>query len=359
MPAGRPGVEESMRPLHAFRSEYLLTAIAAALSLLAASVLPAAAEPARQLRIGVQYGLGYLPLYVAKDAGFLADRMRKQGLDPAKVEIVPFAGGPQINDGLLSGNLEIGSGGLTAMMVVCDKTRRAGDAQLLGATALASVPYELFTTDPELKSLRDLNKDRDRIGVPSVKISVPAIYLQMAAERLYGAGQQAALDEYTVSLAQPDGIIALLSGGGVVNGYLLSPPFIQQVSSKPGIHRAWSSNELFETPATALSTWTTVKFRRDNPKLFAAFVAAMRDAIELIDADPLRAAGIYVNNEKSKLAPDFIAAVLADKTSIAFSLAPRQSQQIAEFLSRVNSIKTKPATWRDFFFPDIHAEDGS
>jgi NitT/TauT family transport system substrate-binding protein len=243
--------------------------------------------------------------------------------------------------------------------VVCDKTRSSGDSRLLGATALASVPYELFTTEPELKSLRDLNKDRDRIGVPSIKVSVPAIYLQMAAERLYGPGRQAALDEYTVSLAQPDGIIALLSGGGVVNGYLLSPPFIQQVSSKPGIHRAWSSNELFETPATALSTWTTVKFRRDNPKLFAAFVAAVRDAMALIDADPQRAAAIYLKNEKSKLAPDFIAAVLAEKTSITFSLAPQQSQPIAQFLFRVNSIKTKPATWKDFFFPDIHAESGN
>jgi NitT/TauT family transport system substrate-binding protein len=348
-----------MRPLRAFRCKYLLNATVAALSLLAASVPPAAAEAAPQLRIGVQFGLGYLPLYVAKDAGFLVDRMSKQGLDPGTIEIVAFAGGPQINDGLLSGNLEIGSGGLTAMMVVCDKTRSAGDSRLLGATALASVPYELFTTEPQLRSLRDLDKGRDRIGVPSIKVSVPAIYLQMAAERLYGPGRQADLDEYTVSLAQPDGIIALLSGGGLVNGYLLSPPFIQQVSSKPGIHRAWSSNELFETPATALSTWTTVKFRRDNPKLFAAFIAAVRDAIELIDADPRRAAAIYVKNEKSKLAPDFIAAVLADKTSIAFSLAPRQSQPIAEFLFRVNSIKTKPATWKDFFFPDIHAEGGS
>jgi NitT/TauT family transport system substrate-binding protein len=343
---------------HVFRSEYLLAAIAA-LSLLAAFIPPAAGEPAPRLRIGVQYGLGYLPLYVANDAGFLTARMREQGLDPVPVEIVPFAGGPQINDGLLSGNLEIGSGGLTAMMVFCDKTRHAGDAQFLGVTALAAVPYELFTVEPALKSLRDLDKGRDRIGVPSVKVSVPAIYLQMAAERLYGAGRQAALDEFTVSLAQPDGIIALLSGNGVVNGYLLSPPFIQQVTGRPGIHKAWSSNELFDSPATALATWTTVRFRRENPKLFAAFVAAMRDAIALIAADPQRAATIYLKNEKSKLAPDFIAGVLADKTSIGFSLAPQQSQPVAAFLARTNALKTKPAGWKDFFFPDIHGESGS
>jgi len=339
-------------------TRFFLPAIAAALAL-CASALPAASDAAQQLRIGVQFGLGYLPLYVASDAGFFAARMREQGLTPVPVDIVPFAGGPQINDGLLSGSLEIGSGGLTAMMVFCDKTRAAGDSQFLGVTALSSVPYELFSTNPNLKSLRDLDKNKDKIGVPSVKVSVPAIYLQMAAERLYGPGQHAALDEFTVSLAQPDGVISLLSGGGVVNGYLLSPPFIQQVTGKPGIHKVWSSNELFGTPATALSTWTTAKFRRDNLKLFAAFVAALRDAMALIAADPQRAAAIYLKYEKSKLAPDLIAQVLADKSALNFSLAPEQSLTVAEFLARIGSIKAKPASWKDFFFPDIHAENGS
>jgi len=168
-------------------TRFFLPAIAAALAL-CASALPAASDAAQQLRIVVQFGLGYLPLYVASDAGFFAARMREQGLTPVPVDIVPFAGGPQINDGLLSGSLEIGSGGLTAMMVFCDKTRAAGDSQFLGVTALSSVPYELFSTNPNLKSLRDLDKNKDKIGVPSVKVSVPAIYLQMAAERLYGTG---------------------------------------------------------------------------------------------------------------------------------------------------------------------------
>lgn len=347
-----------MRRQPTYWIRYFLSASAAILVLLAACAFPALGETP-QLRIGVQYGLGYLPLYVANDAGFLAKRMREQGLDPVPVEIVPFAGGPQINDGLLSGNLEVGSGGLTAMMVFCDKTRSAGDSRFLGITALSSVPYELFTVNPDLKTLRDLNRDRDKIGVPSVKVSVPAIFLQMAAERLYGPEKHAALDEFTVSMAQPDGIISLLSGGGVVNGYLLSPPFIQQISGKPGIHKAWSSNELFGSPATALASWTTVRFRRDNPKMFSAFVAAMKDAMTLIAEDPQRAATIYLKNEKSRLAPDFIAAVLADKSSIGFSLAPQQSQPIAEFLVRIKSIKTKPGSWKDFFFSDIHGESGS
>jgi len=331
---------------------------AAALALLACASSPAWGQAAKELRIGVQFGLGYLPLYVANDAGFFAKRMKEQGLD-LPVRFVHVAGGPQVNDGLLSGNLEIGGGGYTAVMVYCDRTRAAGDSQLLGVTALSSVPYELYTVNPDLKSLTDLNRAKDKVGVPSIKVSVPAIYLQMAAEQIYGQGKHSTLDEFTVSLAQPDGVISLLSGGGIVNGYLLSPPFAQQVTGKPGVRKVWSSNELFGSPATALVTWTTVKFRRDNPKLYAAFVAAIRDAMALIEQDPKEATAIYIRAEKSKLAPELITQVLADKSSLRFTLAPEHSGKIAEFLARAGSIKKGSYTWKDFFFPDIHGETGS
>ena len=330
-----------------------------AFTLVAISPSPSAGQTAKQLRIGAQFGLGYLPLYVAEENHLFEQRMREQGIAPVPVEIIHMAGGPQINDGLLSGNFEVGSGGYTAMMVSWDKTRSAGDSRLLGVTALSSVPYDLFSTDAQLTSVKDLSRERDKIGVPSVKVSVPAIYLQMEAERLFGAGKHTALDDLTVSLSQPDGAISLLSGGTTVNGYLFSPPFIQQVTGKPGIRRIWSSNELFGSPATALTTWTTARFQRENPKLFAAFVAAIRDAMALIAADPKQAAAIYLKAEKTKVGPDLIGAALANKDNLRFTLAPEHTDRIADFLARTGSIKSKPASWKELFFPDIHAEHGS
>ncbi len=181
----------------------------------------------------------------------------------------------------------------------------------------------------------------------------------MAAEQLFGVGMHGALDELTMSLAQPDGVISLLSGGGVVNGYLLAPPFSQQVTGKPNVRKVWSSNELFGSPATALVTWTTVKFRRDNPKLFAAIIAATRDAISLIAQDPKRAAEIYIRAESSKLPLDLLAQVLADQANLRFTLAPEQSGKIAGFLARTGSLKQASLSWKDFFFPEIHAENGN
>ena len=345
-----------MRQQISWRRRHLAAAV---LGLLAFSSLPASGQTAKELRIGVQFGLGYLPLYVANDAGFFAQRMREQGLEPVPVNFVHVAGAPQINDGLLSGNLEIGGGGYTAMMVFCERTRARGDSQFLGVTALSSVPYELFTVNPNLKSLKDLDRAKDKIGVPSARVSVPAVYLQMAAEQLFGVGMHGVLDELTMSLAQPDGVISLLSGGGVVNGYLLAPPFSQQVTGKPNVRKVWSSNELFGSPATALVTWTTVKFRRDNPKLFAAIIAATRDAISLIAQDPKRAAEIYIRAESSKLPLDLLAQVLADQANLRFTLAPEQSGKIAGFLARTGSLKQASLSWKDFFFPEIHAENGN
>ena len=52
----------------------------------------AALAQAKELRIGVQYGLGYLPLYVARDAGLFDKHMKAQGLEPVPVRIVNFTG---------------------------------------------------------------------------------------------------------------------------------------------------------------------------------------------------------------------------------------------------------------------------
>lgn len=319
---------------------------------------PAALAQTKELKIGVQYGLGYLPLYVARDAGLFEKHMKAQGLEPVPVRIVNFTGGPQIQDGLLSQTLDIGAGGVTVLLITRDKTRGAGDQEMRGLTSLSSVPYDLWTVDAKLKSLRDLDPQKNKIGLPAVKVSVPAIFLQMASEQINGVGKHAAWDPMTVSLAQPDGVISLMAGGSTVDSYLFAPPFSQQMREKPNVHKVWSSNELFGSPITALATWTTARFHRENPKQGVAFVAAIRDAIELIRTDRAKAAAIYVKAEPSKLPAEYFAKVLEDP-DVRFTLAPENSIKIAEYLVRIGTLKQKPSDWKDTFFPELHAENGN
>jgi NitT/TauT family transport system substrate-binding protein len=264
--------------------------------------VPADAEVA-QLRIGVQFGIGYLPVYIAREAGLIDQRLTAAGLPPVRVTLVPVAGAPQINDGLLSRSLEIGSGGITAMMVAWDKTRASKETAMKSIVALSALPYELLTTDPAVTSLKDLS-ERNKIGLPAVKVSVPAIFLQMAAERLYGPGNHGRLDPLTVSLAQPDGATSLLSGGGTIDSYVFAPPFNYQLGERPNIRKVWSSTELTGGAITSLVLWTTARFHEENPQTFRAVVAATRDAVALIKTDRRRAAEIYIKTENSKLSVD-------------------------------------------------------
>jgi NitT/TauT family transport system substrate-binding protein len=318
--------------------------------------VPADAEVA-QLRIGVQFGIGYLPVYIAREAGLIDQRLTAAGLPPAPVTLVPVAGAPEINDGLLSRSLEIGSGGITAMMVAWDKTRASKETAMKGIVALSALPYELLTTDPAVTSLKDLS-ERNKIGLPAVKVSVPAIFLQMAAERLYGPGNHGRLDPLTVSLAQPDGATSLLSGGGTVDSYVFAPPFNYQLGERPNIRKVWSSTELTGGAITSLVLWTTARFHEENPQTFRAVVAATRDAVALIKSDRRRAAEIYIKTENSKLSVDAVAEMLA-RPENSFEIAPRHSLELAAFLSRTGLINASPARWQDYFFPEIANENGS
>jgi NitT/TauT family transport system substrate-binding protein len=333
-----------------------LLAIIAAFALLALSGAARASEVA-QLRIGVQYGIGYLPIYVASEAGLFDKHLTEAGLAPVPVTLVHVAGAPQISDGLLSGSMEIGSGGITAMMVSWDKTRGAKDQAMKGIVALSSLPYELLTIDPKVTSLKDLG-ERNKIGLTAIKVSIPAIFLQMAAERAFGPGNYNKLDPLTISLAQPDGATSLLAGGGAVDSYIFAPPFNYQLRDRPNIHRVWSSTELVGGDITSLAMWSTTRFREANPKTYRAVIDAIEEAIRLIRSDPKRAAESFIKAESSKLSADAVGDMLA-KPDLAFDTAPHHSLDLAKFLARTGLIKSSPADWREYFFPEIHGADGS
>src|SRR4029434_6943133 len=85
----------------------------------------------------------------------------------------------------------------------------------------------LVSRNPAVKTIRDFS-DKDRIGLPAVKVSVQAVILQMAAEQAFGAGQQNKLDALTVTLSHPDAMQALMSGQSEVNAHFGSPPVPDQ-----------------------------------------------------------------------------------------------------------------------------------
>ena len=145
---------------------------------------------------------------------------------------------------------------------------------------MTSYPLYFVTRNPDLKSLKDLS-DKDKVAIPSVKISTQAIMLQMAAADLFGqASYIREFDEFTVSLAHPDAMIALTNNTSGVNAHFSTSPFYEQEMKLPGARVLTTSYDILGGRASALVIIATSKFHDANPKVYKAFLDAEKEAID-------------------------------------------------------------------------------
>jgi NitT/TauT family transport system substrate-binding protein len=328
----------------------LIAAIAAAVSLLSGG---ASAQEQRELRIAKQFGISYLPLEVMEVRQLIEKQAKAAGLPAIKVEWSQLSSGAPMNDALLSGNLDFASGGVGPLLTIWAKTK--GNYGVKATSSINSMPLYLTTINPNVKTLKDFT-DKDRIALPAVKVSIQAVTMQMAAEKLIGKFD--ALDHLTVSMAHPDGMAAMMSGKSEVTAHFTSAPFMYQELADPRVHRVLSSYEVLGGPSTFNLVWGTTKFHDQNPKLYGAFMAALEEAMSFIGADKHAAAELWVTAEKSKLPLAFVEKILNDPEN-SFTTTPQNIMKYATFMHKVGSIKETPASWKDVFFPEIHGKSGS
>ena len=90
----------------------------------------------------------------------------------------------------------------------------------------------------------------------------------------------------------------------------------------------------------------------------AAFVAAMKEASDWINADFRRAAEFYKTADNFRGPVEDLLPILEDKDYL-HDITPRATVTWAAFMQRIGVIKSAPATWKDLFFPEIHHLKGS
>ena len=335
------------------KSRFLLfvSLIASALSVFHASARGEVAE----VRVGIQFGLVYLPVAVADARGFFAQEARKAGLGELKVTIHRFSGSPAINDALFSGNVDLGALGTPGLLIAWDKTH--GKQDVAGLAALGANPFILETNRDDLKLFTDL-KEQDRIAVPATT-SPQAIVMRMAAEKFYGPGQYARIDPLLVSMPHPDATIALLAGRAVITAYVATPPFIAALRRSDRVHAVITSKEILDgEEATGVVLSAFRQFVETNPKTSKVIIAALEDAMDFIAKNPDRAAEIYRESEGSNMSKDDVTGMLTDG-SIIYSVAPTGVMKFARFMAKTGQLKNQPASWQDVFFPALGGRSGS
>ena len=257
------------------------------LLLLLLIALPAFAETS-EIRCAQQYGTSYLALMLMQDQKLIEKHARQAGLGEMKVTWAKLGGPGAMNDALLSGGLDFGTGGVPSLVTLWAKTQ----GEVRGVGALNDMPNELITSNPKVKTVKDFGPG-DKIAVTTVKISTQALLLEMAAAQAFGEKEYEKLDSLTVSMPHPDAAAALLSGSGGITAHFASPPFLYQELAKPGLHSVISSYEILGGPATFNVVWSRKRFHDENPKAYQAFVAAFQEATDLINKDKRAAAEAY------------------------------------------------------------------
>jgi NitT/TauT family transport system substrate-binding protein len=314
-----------------------------------------AATPLRaeigEITAAQQYGVSFLPMMLMERDGLVEKHANRAGIAAPKVNWIKVAGPSVMNDGLISGTMHFAALGPPSLITLWSKTK--GNIGVMGVAAMTSYPLYLNTRDPDVKSIRDFTA-KDKIAVPSIKISTQAIMLQMAAAQEWGEASWARLDALTISLSHPDGLIAFINNTAGINTHFTTSPFHEQEAKIPGVRTITTNYEILGGRATAVVVASTSKFRAANPEIFRAFGAALAEAIETINRDKRAAAQIYLDMAKdTKNSADDIYAVISNP-DYAFTLTPEKVDKIAAFLAKIGSIKEAPRSWKDLFFPEIH-----
>ena len=309
-----------------------------------------------EIRLAQQFSMGYLQLNVMEHEKLIEKHAAALGISDAKVSWFKFNGPTAVNEALISGNVDIGSGGVPGLLVLWSRTKGTPQ-EVRGISALSSQPFLLNTKDPKIKTIKDF-KDSDRIAVPAVKSSVQALTLQMAAAKEWGAKDFEKLDPLTVSMTPPDATVALLKGGAQISAAFSVPPFQNQQLEDPAVHTVLNSFDVMGGSHTFTAIWCSAKFRDGNPKMYQAFVAALKEATEILNKDKQKGANYWIEDSKSKLAPEMVSKIVSGP-QVHWTMVPENTIKYADFMASVGRLKEKPASWKDYFFPEAYGMNGS
>ncbi len=289
------------------KAQCIAIALVASLALAPIAARSAHAEAA-ELRMATQFGIGAMPMIIAEREKLIEKHLAVEGLSNVKVSWHQFPGGNPMNEGLLSGSLDIVSAGTTVFLTLWAKARGTPSA-VRGIGALSAMPLIFVTRNPNVHKLEDLG-EKDRIAVTTVKVSVHAILLQMAAEKIWGTSEADRFDKLTVQMPHGDAAAALMSGASEVNNHFSAPPFQEIELKKQGLRRVTSAQEILGGPASYFVAYTSERFRTDNPKIYKAFVAALQESQSMINDDPAAMAKIYLEQSKDPISVDEVVAIL-------------------------------------------------
>jgi NitT/TauT family transport system substrate-binding protein len=316
--------------------------------------VPLAQAEVSELRITKQPGALFTPTILMEQNKLIEKHAAAAGLKDLKVSWVTLSSGGAATDALLAGNVEIVTSGVTNMLLLWGKTN--GDVKTI--TGVSGLPFKLISRNPKIQTIKDFTPN-DRIALPTVRVSIQAMTLGIALQKMYGDDKaNEKLLSNQVQMGHPDGYAAMMNPVHEVTSHFTASPYQEMLLKQPGFHTVLESDYALGGPAHISVAFAATKFFEGNPKTAATFVAAYEEAVQMIRSNPKGAAETYLAVSKEKLTVDEMAQLLTQPGAI-FQAAPVRTMVYATYMHKAGFIKLEPKSWKDYFFSNMHSREGS
>lgn len=272
-----------------------------------------------KIRLVKQYTTAYAPIYVAEKLHLI-----EKYLPGIEAEWATISGGAAISEALISGQLDIGVMGIPPAIIAADK-----GADFKIAMGLSVVPVELMVNSDKIKSFKDFKPD-DKIGVPGIG-SINHITVSLMAKKYLGDAH--AFDKNVVVMRNPDSYSSLLSNS--LAGHASIMPYAA-LEEKAGFKKLASGTDIIGDISLVC---VASKKLYEQPAVYAGVVAALNEAIALINKGDEKTMQIIADEEKLSVeqVKDYITRDGTNYTSNIYGL-----MAVANYMHQEGYIKNKP-----------------
>jgi NitT/TauT family transport system substrate-binding protein len=323
---------------------HFLRSLIACLALYA-TLAPACAQ--QQVKIGMGYGLAFLPLYICEDMKLIEKHGKEVHLD-LRPSFERLAGAVQMLAAVDSGALDMAPFG-TAPLLAAWQADKDKPTQLFAISGITSLPLTLLSNQPDEHSLADI-KPTARIAMPTLT-SPQMLLLQLQSEKTLGSFDR--LSDQVVAMPHAAAISALLESSGSVNAYFASPPYTEIALRGANVHPLLTSSEVMNGKFSFLIMGATKAEIEAKPQLPDIIVRSIDEAARLIHDDPRRAAQIYLTHEPSAAISGATMEAVVRDIKDEFGSAVYGVQTMADFMGRHGGLTTVPKSWKETVAPSL------
>lgn len=299
-----------------------------------------AGDESVEITIAYQSSVGYAPLIVMKENHLIEDAYNGD----ISVNWVEMSNGSEINEGLVSGSIDVGTMGVPVAITGI----QAGSPYKI-AFGLSAQPYSILTNSDSINSLADISES-DQIAITNIN-SQPHILLAMAAKAELGDAH--ALDNNLTVLGNADGYTAIVSGA-VACHMVISPYNFMEISNEDvAIHEIEISDAIWPAENTALVGVVAEKLKEDSPEVYEALLSAIDSAMLYISENPENTAEMLAKGYDAS--SDEILVWIQDERS-SYNSELYGVMSMADFMVEEGFLENGPSSISDLVYDNVKGD---